>query len=174
MHRCTPQAEPAEGFDGWQRHSRAHLQTMDLFAYVFVIAAGMLNAVQSGSNAQLVRSLGKPWLVALLVSLITAAVFVVAMLVAGARLPEAGRIGSAPWWAWTGGLCGAAYVVGTLFFAEEMGAGLFTGLTITAGIVASIVVDHYGLVGFKQHSASVIRISGAALMIVGLALVARF
>ncbi len=147
---------------------------MGVFAYLFVAVAGALNAVQSGSNAALARSLGRPWLVGVLVSLITAAALVVGLLLTGMRMPEPGRFGTVPWWAWTGGLCGAAYVVSTLFFAESMGASLFTGLTITAGIIASIVVDHFGLVGFQQHSASLLRIGGAALMIAGLTLVARF
>lgn len=147
---------------------------MALLAYVFVAVAGALNAVQSGSNAALARSLGRPWMVGVLVSLITAAALVAGLLVTGARMPDAGRLGSVPWWAWTGGLCGAAYVVSTLFFAESMGAGLFTGLTITAGIIASVVVDHFGWVGFQQHSASALRVGGAVLMIVGLILVARF
>ena len=114
---------------------------MGVLATMFVVAAGALNAVQSGSNATLARSLGRPWLVGVLVSLVTAAALVAGMLVTGARMPEPGKLATVPWWAWTGGLCGAAYVVSTLFFAEGMGAGLFTGLTITAGIVASIVVD---------------------------------
>ncbi len=142
--------------------------------YVVVAVAGALNAVQSGSNAQLVRSLNRPWLVALVVSCITALAFVVPLLVTGAQTPDAGRLQGVPWWAWAGGLCGAAYVASTLFFAERMGAGLFTGLTITAGIAASIVVDHFGLVGFKQHTASLLRIGGAVLMVAGLTLVARF
>ena len=147
---------------------------MAILAYICVTIAGALNAVQSGSNAQLVRSLGRPWLVAVLVSLVTASVFVLAMLAADARLPDIAKVGGAPWWAWTGGLCGAAYVSTTLFFAERMGAGLFTGLSITAGIAASIAVDHFGLVGFRQHSASFLRLAGAGLMIAGLTLVARF
>ncbi len=145
-----------------------------VLAYLFVALAGALNAVQSGSNATLAKSLGRPWLVGVLVSLITAAALAAGLLATGARVPDAGRFATAPWWAWTGGLCGACYVVSTLFFAERMGAGLFTGLTITAGIIASIIVDHFGLVGFPQHSASLLRISGAALMVAGLALVARF
>lgn len=147
---------------------------MNAVAILLVAISGALNAVQAGSNAQLVRSLGRPWLVALLVSLVTAAVFAVAVLATGVRLPEPGKLAGAPWWAWTGGLFGAAYVASTLFFAEKMGAGLFTGLTITAGIVASIVVDHFGLVGFKQHTAGLLRVAGAAMMIAGVILVARF
>ncbi len=147
---------------------------MSALAWVFVTLAGALNAVQSGSNAQLVRSLGRPWLVAVLVSLVTASVFVAAFLVTGARLPEAGRTAQVPWWAWTGGLCGAAYVAATLFYAERLGAGLFTGLTITAGIAASVAIDHFGLVGFAQHQAGPMRLLGTALMVAGVALVARF
>ncbi len=147
---------------------------MTVIAYIFVAIAGALNAVQSGSNAALARSLGRPWLVGVLVSLVTVAALVVGLIATGARMPEPGRLAAAPWWAWTGGVCGAVYVVSTLFFAEGMGAGLFTALTITAGIVASIAVDHFGLVGFQQHSASLLRIAGASLMIVGLVLVARF
>ena len=147
---------------------------MSALAYLFVAVSGALTAAQSGSNAQLARSLGRPWLVALLVSLVTAAAFVVALLASGARLPEAGRLASAPWWAWTGGLCGAAYVASTLFFAERMGAGLFTGLTITAGILTSILLDHFGVFGFRQHSAGLMRLAGAALMVLGIGIIGRF
>ncbi len=145
-----------------------------MLAWIFVVFAGALNAVQSGSNAQLVRSLGRPWLVALLVSVVTASVFLVALLVTGAKVPDAGRAAQVPWWAWTGGLCGAVYVASTLFFAQKLGAGLFTGLTITAGISASIVVDNFGLVGFAPHAAGPMRLVGAALMIAGVTLIARF
>ncbi len=53
-----------------------------------------------------------------------------------------------------------------------MGAGLFNGLTITAGIVASVAIDHFGLMKFAQHTASPGRVGGAALMIAGVILVA--
>ena len=147
---------------------------MNLLACAFVTLAGILTVVQSGANAQLVRSIAHPWLVGLLVSLVTASLFAIAMLVTGSGLPQAGKIAGTPWWAWTGGVCGAVYVVATLFFAQSLGSGLFTGLTITAGIVTSILLDHFGLLGFKQHSAGLWRIAGAVLMIAGVGLVARF
>ena len=138
----------------------------------YVVVAGALNAVQSGANAQLVRSLERPWIVALMVSLVTAACFLAALLIVRQPFPEAGRVAAAPWWAWMGGACGALYVMGTLFFAQRLGAGAFTGITVTAGIVASLVVDHFGLVGFEQHTASLGRILGGLLMVAGVALIA--
>jgi len=55
-----------------------------------------------------------------------------------------------------------------------MGAGVFTGITVTAAVVISILFDHFALMGFRHHPASVPRIVGAALMIAGLWLVATF
>lgn len=147
---------------------------MGIPLYLFVAVAGALNAVQSGTNAQLARSLERPWLAGFVVCLSTTLIFAVGMLVSGQALPAAGKAGSAPWWAWTGGLCGAALVIASLFFAQKVGSGLFTGLTITAGVIASILMDHFGLVEFKQHPAGLWRIVGATLMIGGLGLVARF
>ena len=141
---------------------------------VLTAVAGSLNAVQSGANAQLQRSMDRPWLTALLVSLVTSCVFAAAWTATGLRLPEPGKLAAAPWWSWTGGLCGALYVASTLFFAGRLGAGLFTGLTVTAGIAASVLVDHLGLLGFQQHSASPLRIMGLLAMAGGVVLVARY
>jgi len=40
-------------------------------------------------------------------------------------------------------------------------------------MLASLVVDHYGWVGFAAHPATAVRIVGAALIIVGVVLVQR-
>ncbi len=61
-----------------------------------------------------------------------------------------------------------------LMLGQKLGSGVFTGLSITAAIVVSVVLDQLGIVGLKQHSASPLRIGGCALMIAGLWLVARF
>ena len=65
-------------------------------------------------------------------------------------------------------------MLATIFIAEKLGAGVFIGLTVTAAIVTSVAMDHFGLVGFKQHAASWPRLLGAALMIGGLTLVSKY
>ena len=85
-----------------------------------------------------------------------------------------GQVMSAPWWAWTGGIVSALYIVSMLVAPNILGAGLFTGLTVTAAVLASIALDHWGLVGFPVHPAGVGRLIGAALMVVGIVLVAVF
>ena len=134
---------------------------------------GVLNTVQSGSNATLAKSTGQPLLAAIVVSVANVALYLALAPVLGLGMPK-GSLGAVPWWAWLGGLFGGTYVLASIFFAEKLGAAIFIGLTVTAGIVTSAVMDHFGLVGFKQHTLGVGRLIGCALMLGGLALVCVF
>ena len=135
---------------------------------------GILNTVQAGSNATLAKSLGQPILAALIVTIANSIVYFAVAPFIGLGLPKSGALASVPWWAWLGGFFGGFYVLTAIFFAEKLGAAIFTGLTVTAAVVTSVVMDHFGLAGFKQHTATWLRIGGAALMLVGLAFVCAF
>ncbi|WP_338665137.1 DMT family transporter [Pararoseomonas sp. SCSIO 73927] len=145
-------------------------------AYILAAIAGVLNMLQSGSNATLNERLGAGSVVPALV------VYLVGILGVLAAAPFIGRpadgllrhAGTVPWWGWIGGLLGAFYVVVTLTQAKAMGAGPFTAVTLTAAIVTSLVLDHFGLLGFEVHPASALRLLGGALMVAGVVLVARF
>jgi transporter family-2 protein len=69
---------------------------------------------------------------------------------------------------------GSIYIIAGIAVPGKIGASSFTGMTVTAAIITSILMDHFGLVGFKQHSAGFARIAGACLMIGGLVLIAKF
>jgi transporter family-2 protein len=47
-------------------------------------------------------------------------------------------------------------------------------LTITGQVIASIVLDHYGLLGFTPHPINLPRVLGAVLLLGGVALVLRW
>ena len=55
-----------------------------------------------------------------------------------------------------------------------MGAGAFAGLTITANILMSLLIDKYGMFGMEVHALGIWRILGGALMVAGVALIAIF
>ncbi len=135
---------------------------------------GILNTVQSGSNATLSKSLGQPIAAAFIVSLITTSLFLTIALVMGIKIPKEALLGAVPWWAWIGGFMGGFYILASILFAEKLGAAVFIGCTVTAGLTTSVVMDHFGLVGFKEHAAGLGRIAGVALMIGGLALINLF
>ena len=54
-----------------------------------------------------------------------------------------------------------------LMYAQKLGSGMFTNLSLTASVIVSIWRDHMGWISFKQHTASVPRIIGGVLMITG-------
>ena len=58
--------------------------------------------------------------------------------------------------------------------AQKLGAAVFTGVTVTAAIITSVVLDQFGWVGVDQHSAGPGRMIGCALMSGGLVLVSLF
>lgn len=75
---------------------------------------------------------------------------------------------------WTGGLFGAAYGLTAILLANAVGAGTLMALVVTGQLVSSIIIDHFGWLGFDVHPASWPRIIGCGLMIIGLALIAKF
>jgi bacterial/archaeal transporter family-2 protein len=72
------------------------------------------------------------------------------------------------------GLIGAFAVVAGLLFVGKVGAGSFAGLTITANILMSLVIDRFGLFGMNIHPLGFWRVVGAGLMVGGIALISLF
>ena len=142
--------------------------------YAFAVLAGTLNAVQSGANVTLTKTLGQPIVAALVVSGVGTIVYLAAAPLLGLAFPTGDRIAAVPWWGWIGGGLGGIYVLSTLLVAEKVGAAVFTGLTVTAAIVTSLVLDHFGWLGFSPHPAGLWRLLGGAAMIGGLALICLF
>ena len=147
---------------------------MSWIAFLFALAAGAAITVQAGSNSELKKSLENP-IGALVVNyvfgLVSAAVVAA---VARVPVPAAEKVSSAPWWAWAGGVLGILYGLSVVFLASRMGAATLIATVVTGQLVFSVVVDHFGWVGFDIHRASPLRIAGCALMIAGLALIAKF
>jgi transporter family-2 protein len=89
-------------------------------------------------------------------------------------MPTAEGIAAMPWWAPLGGLIGAFAVVAGLLFVNQVGAGTLGGLTITANILMSLIIDKYGWFGMEVHPLSAGRMLGAVLMVGGIGLISRF
>ncbi|MGH1591120.1 DMT family transporter [Methylobacterium phyllosphaerae] len=146
-----------------------------LFLYVLTILAGIANAIQPGQNATLSKSLGLPvtaGLITLLVS--TAALLAGGLAIGKIQIPTGQQLSQVSWWAWLGGLFSVLLIIAQLYASPAIGAASFLGIIVTVGVAASIVLDNYGWVGFAVHPASLWRILGAVVMVVGVAMVAMF
>ncbi len=142
--------------------------------YPLILVAGALQAWGPPMNGALRNALTNPWL-ASLVSFLPIVAFLFVLLVCAPRpIPTAAGIAGMPWWAPLGGLVGAFAVVAGLLFVDRVGAGAFAGLTITANILMSLAIDHWGLLDMEPHPMNLWRAAGAVLMVAGIALIARF
>lgn len=148
---------------------------MSFLSFLIAIAAGAANPVQAGANAELNKGLASPIWACCFVYLSGLAGVVLIQVILRQAWPD-GRFGAehVPWWAWTGGLISIASTMAGLMLAQKMGSGVFTGLSLTASLVSSVVLDQFGLAGFKPHPASPLRMTGAGLMVAGIWLIARF
>jgi bacterial/archaeal transporter family-2 protein len=142
--------------------------------YPFIILGGMLQAVGAPMNGQLFASLHNKWLATSISFIVVMFFFVVLFLMFPKPLPSVSDLAAMPWWAPIGGLVGAVQVYAGLTLVQRVGAGPFMGLTVTAALVASILIDHCGWFHMPVHPINAFRIAGAVLMIGGITLIARF
>lgn len=141
---------------------------------MFAAAAGICSTVQAGANAQLRKSLDHPWLAAAfvygtgLVVVLIAAAFVRSTDFSWSKVVET------PWWAWCGGLLSVVATMAGLMLARKMGSAAFACTMLTASLVCSVLLDHFGWVGFEIHRANPWRLLGCGLLLSGLFLVTKF
>ena len=149
---------------------------MSFFLYFVALLGGAVTNVAVGMNT----TLGKPLVEhRVLAALIIQGVGLVALLLlallggAFSSRPASSALAGIPWWAWAGGAVQALTAFSVLVAAGASGAALFSALTVTGGTIMAVALDHFGLVGFEQRDATLLRIGGCALLIAGTVLVAR-
>ena len=141
---------------------------------LFAVAAGAMLPVQFGVNAQLSHWLASPVRAAFVSFLVGTIALLIISAFVRKPMPSLTRLGDVPWWVWMGGLLGAFYVAGSIVTAPKLGAVTLAAAIILGQTVASVLVDQYGWVGFKEHHASPGRLAGVLLVGVGVVLVRAF
>lgn len=146
-----------------------------IWLYLLVcLLAGALMPLQAGVNAQLARWVGHP----VTASLVSFAVGTLALFAYTAAtrppLPPLAALAAAPWWVWAGGLLGSVFVTAAAAFAPRLGAATFISITIAGQVLVSILLDHFGAIGFAARPVTALRLLGALLLIAGVLLVRKF
>ncbi len=149
---------------------------MLLLGVVFALLLGIGLSVQTGINTSLRTALGSP-LHATVVNFVVGTVLVLAAAaiaaLAGSRPPSLATLGRTPWWMFTGGLIGGVYVLGMIVLAPKLGVATLMALVIAGQLLAALVLDHYGWLGFPVQVVTPTRVVGALLLVLGVILVRR-
>ncbi len=138
------------------------------------LAGGVALASQAGINAQLRQYVHSPYQAAFFSFLVgTLILGVVVLMQTGAR-PQLQELTAVPYWLWIGGLLGAFGVSVAIILAPRLGAVNLTIVIVCGQLLAALVLDHFGWLGFEKHSINWQRVSGVLLVIAGLILTVKY
>lgn len=139
--------------------------------FLLAILAGAALPVQTGVNSTLRGTVGHPlWatIISFSVGALTVGVLLLILRVpAPIALPPLG-------WKWLGGALGVIYVCLSLVLAPRLGSASLVATVVAGQLVASLVLDHFGWLGFPQHLISLPRVAGALLLGIGAWMIGRY
>jgi bacterial/archaeal transporter family-2 protein len=124
--------------------------------------------VMAALNARLGRALGEPvHAVWCLFAVGLLAVSAVSLAISG-RLPSPSALRSVPPASWAGGFIVALYVLSVTLLVPRLGVGATILFAVSAQIVTSALIDHFGLLGVPARPRRAARALGLAILILGL------
>lgn len=139
---------------------------------VLAIIIGAFLPLQALINAHLGRVTLGP-MFASFVSFLIGTLCLGAMLLAlRTSLPNVQMLGGLPGWTWLGGVIGAVYVFSATLLVPRLGAASLICLVVFGQVVASLLLDHYGVLA-TTRVADPLRIFGAVMVLIGAILVVQ-
>lgn len=145
---------------------------MSYLPHLLAILVGAGLTVQVGMNATVRDVLGSAAIATIVNFLVGLIALVAFALATGARFAP-GAAAAVPAWAWLGGMLGATYVAAATVLGPRLTAAAFLALTLVGQMVAALVVDHYGAIGFPEQPVTVWRVLGVVLLVAGVLLIMR-
>lgn len=144
---------------------------MKYLFYLLVVAAGASVAFQQVLNANLRVQIGSPWWAAV-ASYFVGLLFTLAMalVVPGPKFAEIfNRSGDLL--PWLGGIFGAIFIAVAILMVPKLGAATTISLIVIGQMTLSLVMDHFGLLGLPVQPISMMKLAGAACLILGVFLI---
>jgi transporter family-2 protein len=143
------------------------MATPILLLSAFLIGAAI--ALQALINTRLQTYLGSATHTAIVSFVVGTIGLLVAAIVHRPTLPPLAIVKGAPWWAWTGGLLGATYILIVVQLVPRMSPVLLFALIILGQMSLLVFCEAIGAFGVRPYF-SMARIGGIALIVAGAAL----
>ena len=138
------------------------------------LAGGIALASQAGVNAQLRQYVHSPYQAAFFSFLVGTIILGIVILLQQDSRPSLTHLMGMPLWLWLGGLLGAFGVSVSIILAPRLGAVNLTIVIVCGQLLASLLLDHFGWLGFEKHSINWQRITGAVMVKLGLLLTVKY
>ncbi|KAG0326370.1 hypothetical protein BG004_002988 [Podila humilis] len=148
-----------------------------IFCVVLCLIGGIATASQGVVNAKLGQFSGQGLSSTIVFATGAIASCVYWMIEVKGRPPAdlALMLSKAPWWAWTGGVIGAAFVIIIILTIPKLGAGTCSAIIVCAQLIFSCVIDHFQLFGIPvSRQYTVWRGLATATLISSVAVIAKY
>ena len=144
------------------------------FFIILAVLAGMMMPTQAAINNKLAGHVGSPILSAFISFVVGTIALFFYILATGIPLGNLLSAKNASLIAWTGGILGAFFVAVTITLVPRFGVALTFSLVIAGQMLATLVIDHYGLLGVPVKEISIPRALGVTLITIGVILIRKF
>ncbi len=131
------------------------------------LAIGFSLASQAGVNAQLRLALHSPVQASFISFLLGTLILGVVALAEGKPWFREGGLSTIPWWAWLGGAFGAFNIAVSVYLAPKLGALVLAVSVVCGQVMASLLYDQQGWVGYPKIELNSQRLLGALLIVAG-------
>lgn len=138
---------------------------------LLALLAGICIPTQAGINSQLSVWTRSPVLAATISFAVGTIVLILYALLVRLPIPGFNTVIQQPWWIWTGGILGAFFVATSIYLAPRLGATTMLAWFLAGQFSASLILDHYGWLGFAQQPITSVRILGIILVASGALLI---
>lgn len=144
-----------------------------LIGALLAIGAGMSVVVQQAINANLRGGLNSAAWAGVVSYAVGTLCMLMLVVVMRDNVPTTAAIARTNWWAWTGGFFGAIFITLAIFLVPKLGTATFIALLVAGQMIASMVIDHFGLFGISEHPVNGPRLLGALLLVAAVVLIRR-
>jgi len=147
---------------------------MTTYFYITItIIIGICLSAQPAINALSARTLGSPFLAAIISIGITLISAIAVWLIWERDTSSVSNIKALPWWIIVGGIIGLLFVAGGIVLVPIIGVALFFVCIVGGQLIGASIADHIGAFGMEIKTISLSKIIGLLLVILGAVLVQR-
>lgn len=141
---------------------------------LLALSIGLLLPIQVGINTELAQRISSPITTSLISFAVGTIGLMVCLFIVRDPWPDLKTLTTIPKWLWFGGLIGAFAVFGSIIAGPKIGLLSLVAFVLAGQLLASLILDHYGWLGFPVRELSLGRISGSILLLVSAVLIQKY
>lgn len=140
--------------------------------FLYGILAGLVMPAQTSINTRLRKSLGSSFRASLGNFTVGLIFLIILSYIIGDGIPLPSDLKGLPWWLFLGGFCGVTVLTGNLYLFPVLGATQTVVFPVFGQIVMGLLIDTFGWFRVTEVPMTLWRALGAALVFVGVVIVA--